>query len=241
MENKNVLRGTFAGWQRYLEKKRRIWRWQWEALKGNLTLQRKMDRLNRMGHVDYAYCSLWPVEDKDYILEEYKRIRLGEDTPNQITRKIDRFYNDQTVYYEKGYKRFEPQECTKTIDIITDEYLTYLTQRNVGRAGTIMQYISQGTGTDTPDSTDTALTTEVLRRHILDNGGYIDFLGHSELYGLIFTFSQSTIDCSESGLHNTNSASTDIMMCRNKYNPVLAHVVNVNAISINLVINHRAF
>lgn len=236
-----MLQGTLEGLHRYYYKKKRLLLWRYIHFRDNLILQEKKWRRNIEEQIDYAYCSTWDITDKDYILEEYKRIRLGEDTPNQITRKIERFYNDQTVYFEKGYRHFEPENCVRTIDQITDEHLTQITQLATGRSFVTMGYISQGTGTTDPDRTDTTLQTEVIRRPILADGGYIDFLGHNEMYGLIFAFDQPSILCSESGLHSTSSATTDIMACRNKFSPALNHSINSNAISINVVIQHRAF
>jgi len=237
----NVLKGTFDGLQRYLFAKRRMMLWRWQGIKGELMLQRKRWRLNLADHIDYAYASLWDKSDQADILDEYKRIRLGELLPNSIIRKINRAYNDQTVYFESRFKRFEPSEVVKTIDQITDDALTWMTQMHVGRSQVLMGYVTQGTGTQDPDRTDTGLQTEVIRKHILDNGGYIDFLGHNELYGLIFPFDQASIACSEAGLHNTNDPTTDVTYCRNKFSPALSHTINVNAISLNFVIQHRAF
>ena len=238
-----MLSGTYSGLQRYIEKRQRLFRWKYQYILDNFKYGFKKWRFNLVDHIDQVYCSTWDKADKDLILEEYKQIRLGETTPNQITRKIERFYNDQTVYFDKRPIRFEPQECVRTLDQITDNALTWLTQMHAGRSQILMSHISQGTGTTTPDRTDTTLETEVIRRPILEDGGYIDFLGHNELYGLIFSFDQANINCSESGLHNTGDITdpTDVMYCRNKFSPALVHTKNSNAISINIVIQHRAF
>jgi hypothetical protein len=236
-----MLKGTFDGLQRYFALRKKLLVYQLNSWRLERELQRKRNRLNIADTIDYAYAALWPVEDKDLILEEYKRIRLGESLPTEITRKIERYFNDQTVYYEGSYKRFEPLQCVKTIDQILDEGLSWMTQMHVGRSQVLMGYISQGTDTTDPDRTDTELGAEVVRENIIDKGGYIDFLGHNELYGLIFAFDQADIECAESGLHNTDDPATDITLCHNKYNPALSHQANANAISINIVIQHRGF
>lgn len=229
------------GLERYIHHRKKLLRWQYIHARELLKFGFKKWRANICEHVDTSYCSLWDIADKDLILNEYRLISQRKLLPNSITDKLERFYSDQTVLYENSFRRFEPQQCVKTIDQITDEYLTNMVQMHAGRTQVIMGYISLGTGTTTPDRTDTELGLEVTRKNILDEGGYIDFYGHNELYGLIFPFSQADITCTESGLHNTDSATTDIMACRNKYSPGLVHTQNSNAISINLVIQHRAF
>lgn len=239
-----MLAGTLNGLNRlnnFLALKRKKKLWTLRDVYYNLRYDVRKWYQNRINHVDISYLSLWPRGDYDYIAREYRKIQLGEILPDQITRKIQRYYNDQTVYYETGLKHFEPLEVTKKIDQITDEYLNYLMLLHLGRTRQTLGYISIGTGTDPPDRTDTGLQTEVRRYHILNSGGYADFLGHNELYGLVTPFADSTITCSEAGLHTVKSTSVDVTACRNTFSPALTHTKDQDALGINIVIQHRAF
>jgi len=239
-----MLKGTLNGLNRlnnFLAIKRKKRLWTMRDVYNNLRYNTKLWVQNRVNQVDISYLSLWPRGDFEYIAREYRKIALGEILPDQITRKIARYYNDQSVYYESGFRKFEPLEVVKNIDQITDEYLTYLMQLHLGRTRQTMSYISIGTGTDPPDRTDVGLQTEVRRYHILNSGGYADFLGHNELYGLVTPFSDATIVCSEAGLHTVKSTTADVTCCRNTFSPALTHTKDQDALGINIVIQHRAF
>jgi len=185
--------------------------------------------------MDYCYASLWDKSDNGLIQYEYR------DGP-AVWDKLKRFYNDQTVYFTKVRKRFEPLDIRLCIDQITDDALFWMVDIHTGRSNETPRYISVGTSTTTPDRTDHQLVAEIDRQPILDTGGYIDTLGHNELYGILFPFAQANILCAEAGLHlNSDATSGDLMICRNKFNPALQHDANQNALGINICIQHRAF
>jgi len=219
-------------------------KWQWRNWREQLKRGSLKWRFNVVGHLDTSYASLWDISNKPFICEEYRRIRAGLLNPKAIIDKLERYYQDKTVYFETGiFRQFEPYDCRKTIDQITDDALTWMVKTHLQKDSSAPRYISVGTGTSTPDRTDHQLDVEVERTHILNHGGHTDALGHMELYGLLFDFAQADIDCTESGLHTTNSKlnTSDIMICRNKYNPALNHDHDQNALGINVCIQHRAF
>lgn len=239
-----MLEGTLNGLQRlnnFLAIKRKKRLWTMRDVYNNLRYDVKKWYANRVEHVDISYLSLWAREDWPYISREYRKIALGEILPDQITRKIQRYYNDQSVYYETGFRKFEPLQVTKKVDQILDEYLTYLMRLHIGQTRATMSYISIGTDGRAPDRTDVNLYAQVRRYHILSSGGYIDFLGHNELYGLITPFTDPTIVCAESGLHTAKDPNADKTACRNTYSPAITHTQNQDALGVNIVIQHRAF
>jgi hypothetical protein len=233
--------GTFQGLQRYYAKKKRLYTWRLEGLKLRFKLGKALWRANLFDSIDQSYLTLWDRSLYPLIKEEYRLIQTGIVRPDNITNKLERHWYDKTVYFENTGIRFEPTEQRKTLDQILDEAITFFVKEHVGVVNDIFDHISIGTGTSEPSSADEDLEAEVLRLPIIENGGYIDYLGHNEQYGLIFPFTQGNDTITESGLHSSNDANTDITYCRNTYSPGLIHTINSDAIGVNIIIQHRAF
>jgi len=212
----------------------------WQRTKFDL-LRRFFGLKNFSLAIDQSYCAVWDYHDLISIQREYDLIRNRLIPPNTLSDKLKRYWQDQTVYFQNSTRYFEPLDLRRTIDKITNEYLSTMVKIHTGNSSDFPDYIGVGTDNTTAKESDTDLVAELSRLNLIDSGGFADFAGHTEFYGVLFPFNQGTTDIGESGLMIGLDPTADILVCRNTYNPKLHHDANNDAIGVNVNIQHRGF
>jgi len=188
-----------------------------------------------------CYASSWSLKDEDDIRKDHLRIQAGTLNPETFLDRLQRCYNDQTVWLDKSRKYLEPMKVGFKKDLIVVEGLIRFAEYASGKSNKLFTVYLAGTGDSDVSSKDFELEKEEVRLDIIDNGGYIQSRGSVNYWGLMFPREIQTIDdppIKETGIVDDLDPTKDQMLLRTVLpdGDEIEHSANEDVFSLNHVV-----
>ncbi len=161
---------------------------------------------------DIGYVALFEPKDAQVVQKYMDLINIGRVQPEHLTKKFDRFYNDQTVTIHD--KPFEPIQVAISGNKIVNEGLIALAEFAIGKRTKRFEYYAIGESDQGVSVRDDKLYDHHSRLRISDAGGTF-IQRQSTIYYSLF-FPKTTNDCTvrETGIFDSSSESNDKMLLR---------------------------
>jgi hypothetical protein len=191
---------------------------------------------------DKCWGASWSLKDEKDIRKDFLRIQKGTLNPATFIERLDRFYNDQTVWIDKSRKYLEPLKVGYKDDKVVAEGLIRLAEYVAGKSDKLFKVYLVGTGSGTVSNKDFQLETEEVRLDIIENGGFIQNRGSTNYFGLMFPKTIQTITApspiKETAIVDDMDSTKDQMLLRTVLpdGEEISHIVNEDVFSFNHII-----
>jgi len=190
---------------------------------------------------DASYFTTWSDSySLDYARKEMAYINAGMIKPDSWHQKLQRLYNDQTVYLGDGH-HLEP-DCTPKLklDKVTNQGLEVIAPRIIGtsdNAGSFL-YMACGTGTTTASASDLALATEIKRVNMRTEGGSAVANKATLYFNGFFPKATTTGEISEAGIFDSADTANDNILLRTVLpdDDKISHIQNQDAPNISIIV-----
>jgi|SRR6187431_1250971 len=161
---------------------------------------------------DIGYAALFEPKDAQVVQKYMDLINIGRVQPEHLTKKFDRFYNDQTVTIQD--KPFEPLAVGISGNKLVTEGLIALAEFAVGKRTKTFEYYAIGESDQGVSIRDDRLYDHHSRVRVTSVGGTF-IQRQSTIFYSVF-FPKTTSDCTvrETGIFDSSSESNDKMLLR---------------------------
>lgn len=192
----------------------------------------------KLSFVDVGYAASYDLADSIEIQKEFTLIQLGEKDPMEYYNKLDRYYDDQTVFNSTLKRYFEPLDIAKAGNKLVNEGLEVIAQSIISGKSTNFDNYAIGEGTASVNVTDTQLSDEIQRLDILTNGGFVQSRGTTIFYGVFFPKTMISATITETGINNSLDKTIDKMLLRTLFpsDQYITHVKNFDTVSVGHII-----
>lgn len=179
-----------------------------------LKQRRKAQRLKME---DVGIATLWDANDEHSVDKELQAVREHKVKPDNFEKKLYRYHNDQTVYFENSSDLFEPLESTEPKkDLVVNVGLAIICQYIAGKSTRYFTDYASGTGTTMEKPSDIRLASENARVSLITKG-YVEPIGTSVKFtGKFDTFLPSAT-ITEGGVFDSSVANAGNLLFRTVY------------------------
>lgn len=190
---------------------------------------------------DASFFTTWSdAYSLDYAKKEMAGINDGLIPPDSWHQKLQRLYNDQTVYLGNGH-HLEPDVKPKLkLDKVTNQGLEVVAPRIIGQSDSAASftYMSCGTSTTAASASDLALGAEIARVNMRNEGGSVQANKATIYFNGFFPKATVTGDISEAGIFDSPDTSNDNIFLRTVLPDadVIEHVQNADAPNISIIV-----
>jgi len=190
---------------------------------------------------DASYFTTWSDSySLDYARKEMGYINAGLIGPDSWHRKLQRLYNDQTVYLGDGHHLEPDVKPRLKLDKVTNQGLEVVAPRILGGSSESsgFLYMACGTGTTTASASDLALATEIARINMRNEGGSATANKATLYFNGFFPKSTVTGDIAEAGIFDSGDTANDNIFLRTVLPTAdkISHVQNADAPNISIIV-----
>lgn len=191
--------------------------------------------------LDASFFTTWSDHySLEYARKEMGYISSGMIPPDSWHQKLQRLYNDQTVYLGNGH-HLEPDVRPKLkLDKVTNQGLEVVAPRILGVSDNAsgFLYMACGTGTTTASASDLSLATEIKRINMRNEGGSAVANKATIYFNGFFPKSTPTGDIAEAGIFDSGDTANDNIFLRTVLPDAdqISHVQNADAPNISIIV-----
>ncbi len=190
---------------------------------------------------DASFFTTWSDSySLEYARKEMAYIGAGMIKPDSWHQKLQRLYNDQTVYLGDGH-HLEPDIKPKLkLDKVTNQGLEIVAPRILGVSDNAsgFLYMACGTGTTTASASDLALATEIKRVNMRTEGGSATASKATIYFNGFFPKNTVTGDIAEAGIFDSADTANDNIFLRTVLPDAdkISHIQNQDAPNISIIV-----
>lgn len=186
-------------------------------------------KFNGVVFIDASYLYNFDPSDFSLVSKLCKLVRYNSKNAVEWHRILERFYQDQTVSIND--RQIKPIKIARTFDRVPNEALEATVGSWIGTENSTFKWHALGSGVVSQAlPSDTALVNEISRIDVTEdpNGGSVSRDG-STLYVVgNHPISVESADITESGVFDSESTSTDIMLDHAVFDDEIDHVQNAD-------------